>query len=157
MKEYILSILGIVLIGLIIDIIMPSGNINKYIKSLYSIFVVAIIVSPLLKIIKTGKNFEIKYDSFEMSSSFLKYFGSRQAEELETKIVSSLESEGLNNVNVKLNYEIVDDKTTFNSCEIDIRNMAISLDKQHIDKYEFIIQIVQEITGLEKEVIIFND
>ena len=36
MTGYILSILGIVIAGVLIDVIMPSGKINKYIKSIYS-------------------------------------------------------------------------------------------------------------------------
>ena len=48
MTAYILSVLGIVIAGVIIDVIIPAGSISVYIKSIYSIFVVAVIISPVI-------------------------------------------------------------------------------------------------------------
>ena len=43
MTGYILSVLGIVIAGVFMDVILPSGTIAKYIKGIYSIFVVAVL------------------------------------------------------------------------------------------------------------------
>ena len=57
MKQYILSILGVILIGCLIDIILPSGKMNNYIKSMFAIFVLATIISPITKIIKNSSTY----------------------------------------------------------------------------------------------------
>ena len=52
MTSYILSILGIIVAGLLIDVIVPNGTISKYIKSIYSIFVVSHTSTKLEKFFK---------------------------------------------------------------------------------------------------------
>ncbi|MBQ8614967.1 MAG: stage III sporulation protein AF, partial [Clostridia bacterium] len=64
MTGYILSILGIVVAGVFIDIIVPSGSINKYIRGIYSIFVVAVLVSPIMKLLNKTNDFTIKYEDY---------------------------------------------------------------------------------------------
>ena len=66
MSGYILSILGIVISGVFIDIIVPSGSTSKYIKSIYSIFVVAVLLMPLLKFINNSNDFEVVYKDYEL-------------------------------------------------------------------------------------------
>ena len=61
MTGYILSILGIIVIGILIDIIVPNGAINKYIKSIYSIFVVAVLINPIFGLVKKAEDFTLKY------------------------------------------------------------------------------------------------
>ena len=73
MAGYILSILGIVIAGIIIDIIVPSGNINKYIKSIYAIFVVAVILSPLINYLSKEHDLTLHYDDYQVSEQLLNY------------------------------------------------------------------------------------
>ena len=46
-SDWILSITGIILVSLIVEIILPNGKTNNLIKSIVSIFSVFIIISPL--------------------------------------------------------------------------------------------------------------
>ena len=73
MTAYILSILGIVVAGIIIDIIVPSGTINKYIKSIYGIFVVAVIINPIIKFFNQHHDFNFTYKDYEVSEKLLNY------------------------------------------------------------------------------------
>ena len=67
MTGYILSILGIVVAGVFIDIVIPSGTISKYIKGMYSIFVVAVLLSPIMKLMTKTHDFTIKFNNVEVS------------------------------------------------------------------------------------------
>ena len=44
-----------------------------------------------------------------------------------------------------------------NSCTVNMQNLVITSDKQHINKYEFIIEVVREYTNLADEEIIFYE
>ena len=69
MAGYIMSILGIVVAGVFIDIIVPSGSINKYIRSIYSVFVVAVLISPIIKFLNKNKDFTIKYQNYNINDN----------------------------------------------------------------------------------------
>ena len=57
----VLSITGIILVSLVVEIILPNGKTNNLIKSIVSIFSIFIIISPL-------KDFNI--NNFDISSIF---------------------------------------------------------------------------------------
>ena len=59
MTGYILSVLGIVIAGVFMDVILPSGTIAKYIKGIYSIFVVVVLVNPIMKLMTKTKKLEL--------------------------------------------------------------------------------------------------
>ena len=60
LSAWLLSIIGIVIIGVIIDFVMPESSISKYIKSVFSFIVILIIISPLTKV----DNFNLTLDNF---------------------------------------------------------------------------------------------
>ena len=157
MAGYILSILGIVIAGIIIDIIVPSGNINKYIKSIYAIFVVAVILSPLINYLNKEHDLSLHYEDYQVSEQLLNYISKQKVSSLELQIENSLNEEGFSNVDIKINYSIENNELSINSCTVNLQNLVIVADKQHINKYEFIIEVVQEHTNLTEEVIMFYE
>ena len=157
MAGYILSILGIVIAGIIIDIIVPSGNINKYIKSIYAIFVVAVILSPLINYLNKEHDLSLHYEDYQVSEQLLNYISKQKVSSLELQIENSLNEEGFSNVDIKINYSIENNELSINSCTVNLQNLVIVADKQHINKYEIIIEVVQEHTNLTEEVIIFYE
>ena len=157
MSGYILSVLGIVLAGVIIDVILPSGSINKYIKSIYAIFVVAVLINPVVKFLTKGGGFKFQYDEYNLNGNLLNYVYNNRVENLENKIETKLNDNGFKNIDIKINYSIKNNELTINSCTANLKNMVIDSDKQHINKYEFIKEAIKEHTNLTDEVIIFYE
>lgn len=155
MNGYILSILGIVILGIVIDIIVPNGSINKYIKSIYSVFVLAVILTPLLKIVN-NQDFSLNYQEYEIDQSILNYIYSTRADNAEESIISMLEDNGFNGVVINLQFSSENNEFRYNSCNINLENMVIDEDKQHINSYEFITEAVRSITGLDEEEIVYE-
>ena len=157
MAGYILSILGIVVAGVLIDIIIPSGTISKYIKGIYSIFVVAVIITPVVKFLSKSHDFSIKYEEYSVNNNLLEYIYSMRATSLETNIENLLKDEGFSGVDIKILFSIENNELKYNSCNVNLKNMEISADKQHINKYEYIMEIIKKNTNLTKEEIIINE
>lgn len=157
MTGYILSVLGIVVAGVFIDVIIPSGAINKYIKSIFSIFVVAVLVSPIIKIMNKTKDFTVKYQDYEINENLLDYIYGKQVSSQEKMIEDILFEEGYQNVDIILNFSIENDELKYNSCLIKLKNLVITADKQHINKYEFIKNVVKDNTYLTDEEIIIDE
>lgn len=157
MTGYILSILGIVVAGMLIDIIMPTGSINKYIKGIYSIFVVAVLVSPIVKLLNKTQNLTVSYKEYVTDVDLLNYIYKMRVKSLETNLETILNEEGFSNVDIILEFSIENDELKYNSCKVSLKNLVISADKQHINKYEFIKTTIKKNTNLADERIIIDE
>ena len=156
MNGYILSILGIVICGVIIDIIIPSGSISKYIKSIYSIFVVGVLLSPVLSLISKTGDYKLVYSQYDIDAELYEYIATQRTNSTEQSIKTKLKNDGFNGVDININFSIKNNNLIYNSCEINLENLVIDQDKQHINKYEFITKVVKEHTNLNSEEIIFQ-
>lgn len=157
MSGYILTILGIVLAGILIDIIVPTGKINKYIKSIFAIFVVAVILMPVVKFIAKSDEITINYTDYEIEQNLMDYIFSSRVTAYENEIIEVLENDGLSNIDIKINYSINSNELSLNSCEVNLKNMTSSNIEMHNNRYEFIAETIKEITNLTDEVIIFYE
>ena len=151
MSGYILSILGIVVSGIIIDIVLPTGSVNKYIKSVYSIFVVAVLLMPLIRFINNSNGLELSYTDYELQENLLNYIYKNQVDNLEIKIEDQLSNNGFYKIDIELGFSIENNELNINSCKANLENLSISLESQHINKYEFIKKVVTEFTNLSSE------
>lgn len=61
MKEWIISIAGIICLGILLEIVLPDGKSAKYIKGAFSLVVVLAIAAPLPSLLK--KDFQAKIDT----------------------------------------------------------------------------------------------
>ena len=157
MTGYILGILGIVFAGLFIDIIIPTGTTSKYVKSIYSVFVVAVIISPIAKFLNKAQNMKIEYENYSVDTELLDFIYKMRVTSLEKNLEKALEMEGFQNIDIILNFSIENDILNYLNCQINLKNMVITADKQHINKYEFIKEVVKENTNLADEEITFNE
>ena len=156
MSSYILSILGIVIAGVLIEIIVPSGSINKYIKGIYSLFVVAVIITPILNLVSKQPEFKFAFNDYTVDEELFEYIGNQRANQLEENIKNSLKNEGFHGVDIMLEFSIENNTLTYKNCNVNLENLVIDSDKQHINKYEFITKVVTEQTNLTEEEIVFN-
>lgn len=144
MAAWVLSIVGIVSIGVLLDIIIPEGEINKYIKGIFSIVTICVIIAPLPKII--DKNFDIT-DYFGTESSiavderFVEEVNGERVAELEKSVETMLKSNGIDGVKVEIMVRSYD--------TLDIESVKVSVDKDGTDK-EFITDLVANKLGIKK-------
>ena len=157
MSGYVLSVLGIVIVGIFIDIIIPSGVISKYIKGIYSIFVVVVLISPVIQLLSKNHNFTIKYTEYEINENLLEFIHTSRAELMEKSIEKTLYSQGFSNIDINLKISTENQELKYNSCIVNIKDIVISSDKQHINKYEHIKEVVKDYTGLSFEEIIIDE
>ena len=156
MSKYVLSILGIVMCGIIIDVILPSGNISKYIKGIYSIFVVAVIINPVVSFLSNKNQIKLNYETFEMDNELVSYIYEKRTNNLEKSIEEDLSNQGFKGIDIELQFSINNNEIEYNLCTVNLKNLSISQDKQHINKYEFIQGIVTDYVNLTNEEIVYE-
>lgn len=157
MNGYILSILGIVVVGILFDVIIPSGSISKYIKSIYAIFVVAVIISPVVNFLSNKNEIDFNYQEYQIDSKLINYINTQKVKSLENEIESELKENGYENVDIKLDFSYENEEIKYISCIINLKNLLLKDGQAHINKYEFIKNVVKEKTNMTFEEMLIDE
>ena len=144
-SSWVLSIAGVVCISVIVEIIMPDGQMNKYIKSVLSFIIIFVIVSPLPNLLKMKSegNIEQEVSQIQVQQNFLDKYSIIKKDMYEKEIGDIIRNCGYDGVTVEL--EIATDEETcyFNRIYVDLRDLVILENAQHKN----ILEIKEEILG----------
>lgn len=158
MSYYLLTLLGVILLGVLVDVILPSGSTAKYISGIFSIFVVFVIINPLLSFIKNGYNLRDYFSSeqIELDGQLLFSFNKSKIQAVEQDIEQELASNGHEGVDIQIQFEItLDEDVEITQVLADISNLVIKENSVNINKYVYIRQVVMSKVAVSEEVIVF--
>ena len=158
MQSYLISVLCIVIISVLIEIILPSGQTAKYIKGIFSIFVVYVLINPI--VVFLNKDFDIsKYvneSAINVDETLLKKMYENQIETRQTDLENQLAEDGYTGVKIKLKYKIVDSEIIIEKAYVDLKNLVITENESNINKYDYIRQLVMAQYPLKAEEVVFE-
>lgn len=82
MRAWVIAIVGIVVLGVLLEIILPDGEVTKYIRGIFAIIVVVVIVTPITQILSGQKKLEFDLDgyNFDYDNNYISYFYTQRAE-----------------------------------------------------------------------------
>lgn len=159
-SSYILSIVGIVFLGVLIDVVMPDGEMNKYIKGVYALIAMFVIISPIQKLFNKKFNLDdIFYDSkaVETDSDFIEATNKQIKNQLEKYLLVKLKNEGFEKVEVEIVCEMSNNVLDIKKVIIDISNMVMSENISHINKYKEIKKVVTSFLSVEESDVEINE
>ena len=86
---YILSIVGIILLGVIVDLVLIDGQVKKYVKSIYVLFIIFTLVAPLPKFIDNIKNgnFSLPTSEVEVNDDYFEIILNQKNQALAKSII----------------------------------------------------------------------
>lgn len=94
MQDWLLSIVGVVCLGLLLEIVMPDGQTTKYVRGAFSLLVIFVVVSPLPSFFKNGAKLELGEISVYADESYVTGVDDRMVAEKESKIKTALSQNG---------------------------------------------------------------
>lgn len=160
MKTWIISISAIVFITSIFGIIVPDSKIGKLIKSVFSILIIFVIISPIANI----KNQDVSFENFINTSEivyqndYLDFIADKKAKELENESKKIIENLGVNNVFVNICYMHDHlEKFIVKSVEVNLKNAVIISDKAHINIKEQIRTELSSYLEIDKNLVLVNE
>ena len=156
-SSWVLSIIGVVLISVIVEMILPKGSVSKFIKSVLAIFIVFVIVSPIATI-KDSNYFDkiINLNAIEIDVNYVKTINEQKVTEYQKNITTILNESGFLNISVNIDAEI-DKEIKINKVYVNICNLVLNGNISHIDKYTKMIAIITSVVDIKKENIVFNE
>ena len=124
MSAWLLGIVGVVSLGVLLELLLPDGDNSKYIKGVFSVIVIFVIVSPLPKLVKgeTSEWFSTSGSAIEIDDG---YYQSAK-EDIQNKLFQSVEDKlsekGYNDLSFDIkfdeDYVYLIDSITINASEM---------------------------------------
>lgn len=141
-----ISVVGIVMITLLVDIILPEGETNKYIKGVMSIITVLVLIQPLPLLFSDEgvlvSALAASGEQLQADETFLIGYTQRLGRVKEAQVSKSLENAGYENVAVNIIMSNANNMPVISKVLLNLSNMVIRGSEPHINKIEKIAGIV---------------
>lgn len=157
MNTWILSLVGIVFLGVMLDVIAPNGKSNNFIKSIFGLLVILTLINPIKNLITINLNDKISDDIIATNSELTLYINNAWVEQKNLKINNKLIESNIMGVNVNICGNLFEKNFVVDYVYVDISNLVLTDEITNINKYEKIEEIILEQIEIEKERIIFYE
>lgn len=154
-SSWVLTIVGVIIITVIVEITMPDGNINKYIKGILVIFTVFVMVSPITNLNIFGSIKNSDYD-IKLDDSYLGDVNSQIANEYKIIIESKLKTKGYENVTIDIDLKD-DEKLEIDAVFVYLCDLVLKSNDESINIYNNIKSIIKSVVVVDAEDIIFYE
>lgn len=142
-SAWILSIAGVVALSVIVELLLPEGSLNRYIRAIFSFIIVLVIIAPLPSLV--GKNYSLSdiqiEENYSLQEDYLYQLNVYKTEALQESISLGIKNSGYDGVVVSISSE--KDKSDFviKAIFVELDNLVILDKAQHKD----ILDIEEEI------------
>ncbi len=152
--DWILSLVGIAFLGVMIDIVAPSGNISKFIKSIFAIFILFVLVSPLQNLVKNGiGKFEfVSNKDLNQDEEFLIKYNQNLAIYYADRLTQTLVNSGFKGIVVTILPSLTDLNFNILEIQIDKSKLVLTDEIKNININEKIKEIIDNEFGKKMEV-----
>ncbi len=155
-SAYLLSIVGVVILLVIIDLILPDSKISKYIKSIAAVFVVAVIASPIVKLVNSNWDWHSLFvgSEYQIDENILNNINQQNIEILEDEITNYLTEQGFEGVEVMVSANFTENELKISYIYVNLCDLVINENLEHIDYYTKIKELITQQINIEGDKII---
>lgn len=162
LSAWVLSIAGIIVLCVLVELIMPSGQMNKYIKGILSFMVVFVIVMPIPKLLNLKIDFNdfLNYGNVEVDKDYIYQLNLNKMLSLKEDIEGACLTKGYDNVIVSLDADVLSTNFHITKAVVDLTGLVITSNAVHsniLDIKKDIAMIIKKILSLEEEDIYFDE
>ena len=154
--SYIISIIGVVFLGVMIDVIAPEGKMNNFIKSIFAVFLLFVMVCPIVDFFTNNKLSGFFNTKLNVDEEYLEQTSELRIDNYELLIISELEKKGIYGVKVEIEGKIVGENKNIKKVMVDTSNLVLTNADEHINKYKVITELIYDILKVKSEVIIYE-
>lgn len=161
LSNWILSIAGIICVSVIVELILPDGQMNRYIKGIFSFIIILVVIMPIPKLLNRDFDFSKIFDNsgYEIDSDYLYQVNLDKMNSVKNEIENQIEKRGYLNVVVSINCDIFDNSMQYKSIFVDLSDLVISGQAEHnnISKIKKdISSIIMAIIDIDEEAILYD-
>ncbi len=161
LSNWILSIAGIICLSVVLELILPEGQLNRYIRGVFSFIVVLVILLPIPKLL--NKNFNISNildeSGIEADQDYIYQLNLNKISVVKEQLEKAIYNNGYQNVEVYINCDIFDNAMQFKSITVDLTSLVITENAEHKDITKIkkdITNIIVNYVDIDKEAILYD-
>lgn len=156
-SSYILSVAGVILLGVLVHIILPEGTMSKYIQNIFALIVVFVIVSPISSLVNSSFQIDnvIKTSQVALDERFITLVNEQKITQLTFILEKEIEDCGFNNVFVTISANLLSNPLNIEKVEINLSNLVMKGQVQHINKYSKIRELVLKHIDIKEDQVVF--
>ena len=122
-SSWLLSIAGIVLLSVLTEFILPDGQINKFIKVVFSFVILFVVILPLPNLLGKTFNLEKYFGSQTLQQEYLEQVNLDQLNVLSEEVNRQVSASGLKNVSIAIGGNIFGEKLEIFKISVDFREI----------------------------------
>ena len=153
-----MAVAGICVLGVLVDLVLPSGQTKKYIKGIFAFIVVFVIISPIPSLL--NKEFSVddifEEDAIVIQEDFIYQINSDRLENVENMIKFDLKEQGVENVEIILSANIFTNEMVVDAVFVDLSQVVLNEKTEHIDINELVAKSILKYVSVKKDNIVFN-
>lgn len=159
MTSWVLTICGICILSVVIDLVISDGQTNKHIKTAFSYIILLVIVSPVPSML--NKNFNINEilhkNEILVDDNYIYQLNQYKINMLKADIEKEIVSNGILGVEIAINCDIFAEELDIKSILVDLYNLVIDEKNKHINIEIVVVECIQKHIKIDKEQIFFNE
>ncbi|PWM70859.1 MAG: hypothetical protein DBX59_09845 [Bacillota bacterium] len=157
MKEYILSIVSVILLTAAVGIILPEGKTGKFIKGIFALATLVVILTPLAKSDAIVPSFDTEYrEETACDEDFLDYIYYKESRNYADVIAAYVKEKGYDS-EVRVLYKSDDYQFKITKVTVNLKNSGISGGDEHIYIMSEIKQAVAKYCEIGEEKVHINE
>lgn len=134
-SSWVLSIAGVISLSVVVELLLPEGTLNKYIRSIFSFIVVLVIIAPLPSLV--GKQFsysdlEIVQD-YTLQEDYIYQLNVYKTEAVQQAISIDIVNHGYEGVVVSVSSENKSAQFKIKAIYVELENLVILDKAEHND------------------------
>ena len=154
-----LSIVGICLLSVVIDLMLPSGKTNASIKKVVSYAIILVVLLPIPNILNGNIKAESLFDNsiIELQDNYIYNLNQSKLDSIKNKIENELNSMGILGVSVSISANIFEDDMEIYAIFVDLYNFVITEDASNINIKKIVKDLILGCISIKEEKIIFYE
>lgn len=160
-SSWMISIAGVIILSVLAEFVLPEGQINKYIKVIFSFIILLVVILPLPKLV--GKSFDLSThfkEDMPLQEDYLYQLNINKLEVLNSGILEKLAKEKLERVQVSINANVFCENLEIFGVYVDLSDYAYEKNPNNTDiskTKDKIISILNCFDELKNVEVSFNE
>ena len=160
MKEWIISIIAIIILTTILNLILPNSKLKGIIKCCFSLVSILVVLQPILSLNISELNFTSVFNGNEivLQENYLNYVNNEKINNYTQNCISLLDDLGINGAEVIIQTSLNDDfDIKFEKVQVNLKNSVLISDKEHIDIIEDIKKTLSDYLKIEEKLVVIYE
>lgn len=157
-STWLLSVAGVSIISVIVDIVLPTGQTSKYIKAIFGFCIMLVIISPLPKLVSGNFKLDDLFvgGTIKIDEQFVYESNKRKLTYLETNIKKELENQQIFGIELSVFGDVFSKNMTIENVFVDLSGLVINENNKHINIKKAVEEAILKYVNIEKERIVFD-